>query len=102
MRANTTLLLGGPINGGLLTAMIWWVLNNVWKVGGVGVLQRQAWPLSSLSACAAVGAVLGLAVGMTLVLVRAAHASRVASLCQRVGFEYIRSCFRFATNDSFH
>ena len=94
MRANAIFLLGGPINGGVITAMIWWVLNNAWKVGGVGVLERQAWPLSSLSACAAVGAVLGLAVGMTLVLVRAAHASRVAALCQRLGFEYIPAVMR--------
>lgn len=94
MKGNARFLIGGPLNGGILTAVIWWVVNRVWNAGGIGVLQQQPWPLSSIYACAAIGAMLGMALGMTLVLLRTGHANRIAALCQRLNFQYMADVAR--------
>ena len=61
MRHKATPIVGGLLNCGMVTAVLWWMINSVWGVGGAGILQQQPWPLSNIYACTAVGAALGLA-----------------------------------------
>ena len=94
MKRELALLIGGPLNGGIVTAMIWWVVNDLWKVRGIGLLERQPWPVSSIYVCAGIGAALGLVLGIILVLRRAGHADRIAALCQRLNLQYVRDVAR--------
>jgi len=48
------------VPGAILSGFAWWKLNDMFSVKGVGLLERQAWPLNDVKAWIATGA--GLAV----------------------------------------
>ena len=80
MRGEAKPIIWGLLNGSILTAVLWWMINASWQVGGVGILQQQPWPLSSIYVCAAMGALLGLGLGILVNSVRREHRVRFSKL----------------------
>ena len=56
-------ILGSGILAALVTGIGWWVVNPMFFINGVGLLQRQGWPWNSVLLCMAGGAVVGAAGG---------------------------------------
>ena len=52
------------------------------------------WPMSSIYACAGLGAAAGLALGIAVVLVRGARSEQIAALRQRMNFQFVRDVAR--------
>lgn len=90
MRDDKKPILSSAMNFGILTAVVWFLVNQFWTVGGIGILQQQPWPLSSITACGIAGAVAGLALGIALAANRRKHSRQIAALCEKLGFEFIR------------
>ena len=88
MRNDKLLIIAGPVNGGLLAGIIWFVVNNGWKVGNAGLLERQPWPLSSWLTCIGIGVACGFAVGVTLAVSRARHSGALAQRAAASGLNF--------------
>jgi hypothetical protein len=80
--------LGAGIVTAVMTTVAWFVINHSHRVNGVGLLQRQEWPLSSVYVCAALGAALG-AVGELVGARRARrHARQLLEFADSLGFGF--------------
>lgn len=88
MRNDKLFLIAGPINGGLLAGAIWFLLNNAWKVGNAGLLERQPWPLSSWWTCVGIGVACGFVVGVALAVSRARHGGFLARRAAASGLAF--------------
>jgi hypothetical protein len=82
--------LGGAIGAGAL----WAFLNEVWTVNGVGLLERQGWPLSDVVVFAGVGAVAGLVNGLRRSARERERGLEVAELCEAAGLRYKSEAMR--------
>jgi hypothetical protein len=80
--------IGSAIGGGILTAVLWLILNNFWRVNGAGLLVRQGWPWSNFCLCAAAGALIGCVAGLVSRFREIRHARQLAELCQDLSFTY--------------
>jgi hypothetical protein len=82
--------LGGAIGAGAL----WAFLNGVSTVNGVGLLERQGWPLSDVVIFAGVGAVAGLFNGVRRSAREWERGLEVAELCEGSGLRYTAEAMR--------
>jgi hypothetical protein len=82
--------LGGAIGAGVL----WAFLNGVWTINGVGLLERQGWPLDDVVIFAGVGAVAGLFNGLRRSAREREHGLEVAELCEGSGLRYTAEAMR--------
>jgi hypothetical protein len=82
--------LGGAIGAGAL----WVFLNGVWTVNGVGLLERQGWPLSDVMFFAGVGAVAGLFTGVRRSTREREHGLEVAEICEASELRYTAEALR--------
>jgi hypothetical protein len=56
--SSTLRIIFAPLGGALVVALLWLALNGMPGNPKRGWLERQPWPISSLPACATIGAVL--------------------------------------------
>jgi MFS family permease len=81
------------IGSGIAVALaffFWWI-NNIYQTNGVGLLRRQAWPINSPWAWAAVGFAIGTFGAFVGALHRADHARKTRELAETLGREYAES-----------
>lgn len=91
MREDKRLIFAGAINVGIVFPLVWFLINQASKVvGGIGILEKQPWPLSSIYACSVIGALLGTGLGIALVIARRQRSEQTAALAERMGFEFVR------------
>lgn len=84
-------IIGGAVGGGVL----WWVVNGMMTVNGVGWLERQGGPLGAVWAGAAAGAVvggIGWSVGRTI---RRSRSEGLAEAAERSGMVYAEDASAF-------
>ncbi|HUE74679.1 MAG TPA: hypothetical protein VMP01_27675 [Pirellulaceae bacterium] len=83
MRKEILYIVVCPLQGAGIAAMLWWFLS-----GMGGFLQQMPWPISSIYACAAIGAGIGLIVGAVLAVRRIRHTGQMAALAKDWNFRY--------------
>jgi hypothetical protein len=66
----------------------WFVVNQVYTIGGVGLLARQDWPLSDYRIALAAGAALGLVGGVVTRAGRRRRARQMAARAMALGLAY--------------
>ncbi|MCY2966320.1 MAG: hypothetical protein NT069_22250 [Planctomycetota bacterium] len=79
---------GACIGGAVLGGALWWMINQSFMVNGAGLLERQGWPLNSVSLCVAAGALVGFVVGMVQSLKQQAHSRQLAELSHELGLDW--------------
>ena len=52
-------IIGTAVPAAIAVGLLWIFLNRFVPQGGAGFLERQAWPISNIYICAAIGGVLG-------------------------------------------
>jgi hypothetical protein len=80
--------IGAGIGMAILTAVGWFIVNNVWKVNGVGVLQRLGWPFSDIYLCSSAGAVLGIVSEAVRAHRKRLRTRQLADLAENLGFSF--------------
>ena len=91
--SSTLRIIFAPLGGALVVALLWLSLNGMPGNPQRGWLERQPWPISSLPACATIGAVLCLlqaAAGRG----RQVHAESLANTAARLRLEHRDSVAR--------
>lgn len=89
MNRDFLYLIGGPVQGAIIGAVLWWL------AGGMGGwVQRLPGPLSSVLAWVVIGAVIGLIVGAILCFRRVRHARQMAALAGQWNFHFEPSAGR--------
>lgn len=71
--------LGGAVQGGVSGGVLWLVLNNGYRINGLGWLERMEWPVPGWVVFAVVGAVVGAVAGF---LKQAGEGRRVEGLAE--------------------
>lgn len=79
---------GAGFAGAAAAGMLFWFVNGIYRVNGVGLLRRQDWPISDPWIWVAVGAVVGTASGFVRSVWRAAHARETRELAEELGREF--------------
>jgi hypothetical protein len=87
--------LSGIIGSGILAAVafafVFWWINNIHQINGVGLLRRQDWPINSPWFWAAVGFAVGSFGNAVRALHLADHARKCRELAETLGREYAES-----------
>ncbi len=86
----------GIIGSGIVAAaafgfMFWWI-NNIHQLNGVGLLRRQDWPINSPWLWAAAGFAVGTFGRLVQTLHQADHARKTRQLAETLGRENAESC----------
>ena len=67
---------------------LWWMINGIYRVNGVGWLTRMGWPFDSVILCAASGAVGGAFLGWVRFRRQARHRVDLAALSDELDFHF--------------
>jgi hypothetical protein len=72
----------------VMTTVAWFVINNSYRVNGVGLLESLGWPLSSVYLCAGAGAALGAGGEALRARRERRHARQLAEFADSIGFSF--------------
>ena len=84
----TKTILGSSIGSAVSLAALWWMLNGIYRVNGVGWLTRMGWPFDSVVLCAVIGAVSGAAFGWIRYRRQARHRVDLAVLSEKLDLQF--------------
>lgn len=78
------------------TGALWMTVNNLYRVNGVGWLERQGWPLSNVYVCVGTGALLGAIAGLIRWRFDVAQGQQAEENARTTGFDFHREVTRNA------
>lgn len=84
----TKTILGSSIGSAVSLAALWWMLNGIYRVNGVGWLARMGWPFDSVVLCAVVGAVGGAVLGWIRFRRQGRHRVDLAVLSEKLDLQF--------------
>jgi hypothetical protein len=84
---------GSGLGSAAVTGFLFWWINSLHQVNGVGLLQRQDWPVSSFWVWLGCGFVLGVIGRFVGVTKRASHNRSTRELAEELGREFVESYF---------
>lgn len=85
---STAKLLISPIPGAVVTGFLWFVINMMTEAKGVGVLDKQPWPVSDIYTCVAIGALLSFSVALLRWFRQRQRSSSLEAMCGMLGLKY--------------
>ena len=91
--------IGATIGGTFLAGFFWLLINNIWTVNGVGLLDRLGLPWFNLYTAIVVGALIGGCIGAFLERRRLRHARQLAAVAASMEFAYRPDAPREALRD---
>jgi hypothetical protein len=91
--------IGATIAGTFLAGFFWLLINNVWTVNGVGLLDRLGLPWFNLYTAVVGGALIGGCIGAFLERRRRRHARQLATVAASMEFAYRPDAPREALRD---
>ncbi len=86
-----TAAVGSGLASAVVAAFLFWWLDGIYQVNGIGLLGRQGWPVNSLWIWGAVGFVVGAVVGLVQGAWRVGHARKTRELAEELGRKYEES-----------
>lgn len=81
-------MIGSAIGNAVGFAVVWLVVNNLHKINGVGLLERQGWPFDSVITVSVVGAIIGAMLGLARHKKGQVHHAAVAALSDEIAFQF--------------
>src|SRR5262245_47701619 len=89
--ANWGRVVASGIISAIFAGFLFWFINSIHQVNGVGLLRRQEWPVSSLWSWIAFGAAFGMVGTFANGVLLAHHARKTRDLAEELGREYTES-----------
>jgi hypothetical protein len=86
--AKPTNHLLGAVPGAVIASFVWWWANSAVRLKGVGLLERQPFPINNMYACAAIGAFLSIVASVLADQFVSRRRQRMETVAGRLGLSF--------------